>query len=161
MAELKRPVVDEVKNYITPGGYRRLQDEPHLPGGMQGEQRSRWKRKPGEIDENVEIECCHDACCGIRRRCERLGREKRRRRIGRREQRAFDACVESRFRERRAKRLDLGAVPHAENADSHDIARSPPRPQERYGRTMKRAARLRVALGKTRRLAHAPERIRR
>jgi transcription elongation factor GreB len=27
MAELKRPAVDEVKNYITPGGYRRLQDE--------------------------------------------------------------------------------------------------------------------------------------
>ena len=27
MAELKRPVVDEVKNYITPGGYRRLQEE--------------------------------------------------------------------------------------------------------------------------------------
>jgi transcription elongation factor GreB len=27
MAELKRAVVDEVKNYITPGGHRRLQDE--------------------------------------------------------------------------------------------------------------------------------------
>ena len=27
MAELKRPVADEVKNYITPGGYRRLQEE--------------------------------------------------------------------------------------------------------------------------------------
>ena len=27
MAELKRPAVDEVKNYISPGGYRRLQDE--------------------------------------------------------------------------------------------------------------------------------------
>jgi transcription elongation factor GreB len=27
MAELKRPAVDEVKNYITPGGYRRLQEE--------------------------------------------------------------------------------------------------------------------------------------